>query len=167
MLTNTPAHLPLLAESPDDFDFFIGAWVVQHRRLKQRLVGSQEWELFAGRNVCHKILGGYGNVDDNLLELPEGTYRAVTLRAFDPTTRSWSIWWLDGRAAGVLDVPVVGTFANGVGTFIAKDTFKGQPIMVRFTWLNEVADHPRWEQAFSPDGGESWETNWIMEFARL
>jgi hypothetical protein len=25
---------------------------------------------------------------------------------------------------------------------------------------------PRWEQAFSEDGGETWETNWVMDFAR-
>jgi hypothetical protein len=45
--------------------------------------------------------------------------------------------------------------------------FEGQPIRVRFLWLEITARSPRWEQAFSPDGGTSWKTNWIMTFTRI
>ena len=42
-------------------------------------------------------MDGYGNADDNVLDLPNGrAYRAVTLRAYDPETGQWAIWWLDG-----------------------------------------------------------------------
>jgi hypothetical protein len=159
-------HLPVEPNSPADFDFFVGEWVVAHKRLKARLVGSTEWETFNGLCTMHKILGGYGNVDDNVLELPAGTYRAATLRSFDAKSRTWSIWWLDRRAPGALDVPVVGSFVDGVGTFLANDTLNGQPIVVRFRWTVPEADQPRWEQAFSPDGGNTWEVNWVMDFRR-
>jgi hypothetical protein len=148
------------------FDFFMGSWRVSHNRLKARLAGSTEWEQFSGTCIAHKILGGCGNVDDNLVELPAGSYRAATIRAFDPQTQTWSIWWLDGRNPGALDVPVVGRFENGVGTFLANDSFNGRPIVVRFRWSLPAPDQPRWEQAFSPDEGSSWEINWIMDFAR-
>jgi len=161
------AHLPLLPDAPADFDFFVGHWRVQHRRLKGRLVGSTDWEVFEGRSTMHKTLGGFGNVDDNLLELPGGAYRAVTLRAYDPQAGTWSIWWLDARMPGALDVPVVGRFEQGVGTFLAQDRLDGRPIWVRFLWLSADPEHPRWEQAFSADGGASWETNWVMEFSRM
>ena len=113
-----------------------------------------------------KILGGFGNVDDNIVELPAGTYRAATVRSFDPKTGTWSIWWLDSRTPGSLDVPVVGRFANGVGTFLANDTLGQKPIVVRFLWTIPLPDRPRCEQAFSPDDGKTWETNWIMDFSR-
>ena len=158
--------LPAEPGSPSYFDFFLGDWDVAHHRLKARLVGSTEWETFSGRSTAKKILGGFGNIDDNLLHLPGGTYRAATLRSFDAKTRTWSIWWLDGRNPGSLDVPVVGAFVDGIGTFLAHDTLNGQPIVVRFTWSVPAPDRPRWEQAFSPDGGTTWETNWIMEFTR-
>ncbi len=151
---------------PSDFDFFIGEWNVAHRRLKVRLAQCTEWETFSGYTVVKKILGGFGNVDDNLLHLPSGTYRAATLRSYDAKTKNWSIWWLDARTPGALDVPVVGTFDGGVGIFIAKDTFEGKPIVVRFMWSIPQSDSPKWEQAFSQDGGKTWETNWIMEFSR-
>ncbi len=149
-----------------DFDFLIGEWSVRHHRLKERLVGSSEWEDFGGTTVAHEVLGGLGNVDDNVIELPAGTYRALTLRTFDPQQRRWSIWWLDARFPQQLDTPVRGSFANGVGTFYADDQFGGKPIVVRFIWSEITRATCRWQQAFSADAGATWETNWVMEFER-
>jgi hypothetical protein len=152
--------------SPAEFDFLIGSWSVTHRRLKHRLTGSTEWDTFSGSCVVWKILGGFGNVDDNVLELPTGTYRATSLRSYNATTTTWSIWWLDARNPDRLDVPVVGRFEDGVGTFFANDRLAGKPIVVRFRWTLLAPDSPHWEQAFSSDDGRTWETNWTMDFKR-
>jgi hypothetical protein len=150
-----------------DFDFFVGSWRVQHRRLKERLANSHEWLSFDGTAVAQLLLGGAGNVDDNELNLPGDPYRAVTLRAFDAKTGEWSIWWLDSRSPrGPLGPPVRGRFKDGVGTFYADDTFNDKHIRVRFIWSKITATSCHWEQAFSPDGGKSWETNWEMDFIR-
>ena len=90
----------------------------------------------------------------------------MSLHSFDPATQTWSIWWLDGRRPGALDVPVQGGFKDGVGTFLAHDTLNGAPILVRFQWTFPQPEQPRWEQAFSPDDGQTWETNWIMDFSK-
>jgi len=149
-----------------DFDFFIGSWDVSHRRLKERLAGCTEWVEFKGTTVVRRILGGFGNLDDNLLKLPGGHYRAVTLRSFDPIKNLWTIWWLDGRYPGTLDTPMVGQFTDSVGHFYADDKIDGRPIRVRFIWSLPAPDAPRWKQAFSVDAGATWETNWTMDFAR-
>ena len=151
-------------QGESDFDFFIGSWVVAHRRLKERLAGSTEWLQFGGTCVTQKILGGFGNMDDKFLDMPDGAYRAITLRSFNVETGQWSIWWLDGRHPGTLDTPMVGQFENGVGAFFANDTFASKPIRVRFYWTLPQPGRPRWEQAFSPDAGATWETNWVMDF---
>jgi hypothetical protein len=108
-----------------DFDFFIGNLRVSHRRLEQRLAGCQDWETFTGETSVQKILGGYGNIDDNVLELPGEAYRAISLRSFDTHTGCWSILWLDGRYPSKLDTPVVGRFEEGIGTFLAADVLEG------------------------------------------
>ena len=149
-----------------DFDFFMGEWIVHHRRLVGRLVGSQQWEAFKGRSRAWALMDGLGNVDDNLIDIPSGQYRALTLRSFDPATGDWAIWWLDGRHPHQLDVPVKGRFEDGVGTFLAVDRMDGQTIIVRFRWRDTLTASPQWEQAFSADGGETWETNWTMRFER-
>ena len=107
--------------SAHDFDFLHGHWHVSHRRLRERLCGNVDWQNFDGTCSAQAILGGGGNVDDNLLHLPGGSYRAATLRTHDPQTGRWSIWWLDGRHPHRLDVPVVGSFDQGIGTFFAQE----------------------------------------------
>jgi hypothetical protein len=150
-----------------DFDFLTGRWHVQHQRLRERLAGCTEWDEFDGSCSAQPILGGQGNLDDNVLNLPAGSYRAVSVRAFDASTRQWAIWWLDARHPHRIDAPVVGSFEGGVGTFYADDTFDGRPIVVRYRWTDTLTTAPRWDQAFSPDGGKTWETNWRMVFARV
>lgn len=149
-----------------DFDFQQGRWRVRHRRLKARLAGCTEWEEFSGTSEQRPLLGGNGNIEDNLLHLPGGDYRAVALRSFDPATGNWAIWWLDGRSPHTLDIPVIGRFAAGIGSFHADDVQDGRPVRMRFLWLDTGTDAPRWEQALSPDGGVTWETNWTMDFTR-
>jgi hypothetical protein len=149
-----------------DFDFLIGDWSVHHRKLKQRLAQTQEWQEVEGTSSARKILGGLGNMDENVIEAPSGTYRAVTIRTYDPAKQLWSIWWIDSRYPQQhLDPPVVGRFENGVGTFYADDQFNGKPIRVRYLW-NQSSTKPHWEQAFSSDGGKTWETNWTMDFTK-
>lgn len=150
-----------------DFDFESGHWRVSHHRLKERLTGCTDWQDFHGTTDMRLILGGKGNIEDNVMYFPDGAVRAVALRSYDVTTGKWAIWWLSQANPHHMDVPVTGRFQNGDGTFFADDHLRGQPIRVRFQWLNTLTDRPRWEQAFSPDGGKSWETNWTMDFERV
>jgi len=89
------------------------------------------------------------------------------VRTYDPKTGTWSIWWHDGRNPGDLDPPVKGRFKDGVGTFYSDDTLRGKPIKVRFTWSGITATAAHWEQAFSGDGGKTWETNWTADFSKI
>jgi hypothetical protein len=150
--------------APRDFDFIIGDWNVKHSRLNVRLSGCDEWTEFTGESSTMKILGGFGNLEDNLLNFPEGSFRAVAMRSYCAKTGYWSIWWLDGRNPTQLDTPVIGRFSDHTGLFFADDVLDGKPIKIRFTWSALPGQHPRWEQAFSGDAGASWETNWVMEF---
>jgi hypothetical protein len=150
----------------DDFDFMLGKWTVRHRRLNSRLCGCDDWTDFDGTSSTAQILGGFGNVEDNVIHFPTGTVRAAAFRSFNAGTGEWAIWWLDGRSPHHLDVPVIGRFDGKIGLFYADDVLDGRPIRIRFTWRANDGTNPRWEQAFSPDGGTTWETNWIMEFQR-
>ena len=148
-----------------DFDFLFGTWRVHHRKLKQRLAGETDWIEFEGEMICWPLLGGLGNVDDNLLDDPSGAYRAMSLRCYDLQAGRWSIRWVDARTMQ-LEPPVHGQFVDGLGTFQGEDTFAGKPILVRFFWSDITPDSARWEQAFSDDSGTNWEPNWIMIFKR-
>ncbi|MGH8176061.1 MAG: hypothetical protein ACREV5_07375 [Steroidobacter sp.] len=161
-----PTPLPKLADAPSDFEFLVGAWNVRHRRLKKRLANSHEWEEFGGTLANWPVLGGHGNVGDNIMEFPSGIVRGIGLRAFDPAAKQWLSWWLDGREPSAIGPPLRGSFANGVGTFIGDDTLDGRAIKTRVQWSQITPRSARWEQASSGDDGRTWETNWISTFAR-
>ena len=151
--------------APKDFDFIIGDWRVRHRRLNARLCGCTEWTEFEGQSSTAHILGGFGNLEDNILHFPEGTFRAAAMRSYCSKTETWSIWWLDGRNPGRLDTPVAGKFSDHIGVFFADDVLDGKAIKVRVMWSATREQDPRWEQAFSGDAGATWETNWTMAFS--
>lgn len=149
-----------------DFDFWMGSWTVHNRYLRKRLAGSHDWDEFEATSVARSILDGMGNEDEFRTDYAGG-FIGMSFRFFNPTTKQWVIYWADGRRCGLLDPPVIGAFSGDAGLFEGTDTFEGRPIRVRFIWSRVTTGKPRWEQAFSSDGGTTWETNWVMDFTRL
>ena len=154
--------MTIAREGVHGFDFLHGRWNVGNRRLVERLCDSDDWDEFPGTADCRSVFNGAANVDE--IEFPTQGFSGLTIRLFDPARQVWSIYWANSRD-GSLQPPVVGRFANGRGDFYGDDTEGGRPIRVHFIWSAITSESPRWEQSFSLDG-ESWETNWIMEFKR-
>jgi hypothetical protein len=148
-----------------DFDFFMGRWNVQHRRLRERLKGSSSWEEFSGTSIARPLLGGLGNIDENIMERASGRLEGTSIRFYNPLSQQWSIYWADSVNV-MLQPPMIGGFLQGRGEFYDQELFEGRAIFCRFIWSDITARTCRWEQAFSEDGGASWEVNWIMEFTR-
>jgi len=149
-----------------DFDFLFGNWRVDSRRLARRLQKCTEWQNLQAKNETRPVLGGLGNIDKFTATFPNGKpIEGMTLRFFDPQTKLWSIYWVDNWTCQ-LQPPVIGRFEGDRGEFYGDDTFKDKPIRVRFTWVKNGLGSAHWEQAFSEDGGKTWETNWEWEITR-
>ncbi len=157
---------PTTRDGRHDFDFLIGTWKSHQRRLRERLKGSQSWEEFEATLEVRKVLGGLGNFDELVMQRNGKTMVGVTLRLFNPETQQWSIYWADSSGSG-LTAPMVGEFTDGHGVFYDCEPFEGKRIFSRFIWTHESDASCHWEQAFSRDGGATWETNWTAEFARM
>ncbi|HEY6138035.1 MAG TPA: DUF1579 domain-containing protein [Thermoanaerobaculia bacterium] len=152
--------------SRNDFDFIIGRWNVRHRKLRQRLAGCDEWIEFDGTAEAFKFLDGWGNIKCYRWELDDEPFEGAAIRIFNPRTRLWTIWWADTRTFGFDDVPVVGAFDGPIGTFYSEDTWEGRAVRVRYIYDATTPGVVVWQQAFSVDGGATWETNWIMTATR-
>ncbi|MFE9693266.1 hypothetical protein [Micromonospora sp. NPDC005806] len=147
-----------------DFDFLTGQWNSRQRRLVKVLAGCDEWYAFDATLDCQVWLDGNGVFD--VLRAPERDLEGITLRLYSPQEQVWRIWWASRASGGQLDVPVVGRFDNRIGTFECDDSWEGTPIRVRYVWSDVDTPNPRWEQAFSADGGRTWEVNWVATFSR-
>jgi hypothetical protein len=146
-----------------DFDFYVGTWRIHNRRLRKALAGCSEWYEFEATSRAHAVLGGVGNFDE--YDAPDEGIHGLTLRLYDPARDEWLLYWSSARG-GPLDAPQIGRLEGGRGEFYADDVFEGRDIRVVYIWSGCTATSARWEQAFSPDGGATWETNWIMESVR-
>jgi hypothetical protein len=149
----------------NDFDFFVGSWDVANRRLVQPLSGSDDWDEFPGTSTCVTAWDGAANFDQ--ITFPTKGFRGLTVRMYNPAAEHWSIYWANSRR-GVLDLPpMIGRFGrDGTGEFFGTEAFDGRQVPIRFVWDGITATTARWAQAYSPDAGETWETNWVMDFTR-
>ena len=162
------AQAPPLRDGGHDFDFLIGNWKAHVRRLPDHLVGSTTWVEYDGISNHKKILDSNANFEEFEVDNPEKHLhiKAQTLRLYNPDSHQWSIYGLDLDKGALSLPPVVGQFTGNRGEFYDQEQYKGRSILVRYVWLNISPKSARMEQSFSPDGGKTWETNWICELAR-
>ena len=162
-----PAGSEPAAEGSHAFDFLLGQWKIHNRRLRHPLTGSSDWFEFESTSTESSLLAGQGNLEQyDAPETPAGPIHAVAVRLYNAETGQWSIYW-STAGSGAFGVPTVGGFKDDVGLFFDHQEFDGRRILVRFTWTHSGRSSCRWEQAFSPDEGATWEVNWIMDFFRL
>lgn len=167
-LLSLPAHGQAAAprDGQRDFDWEIGTWNTRLSRLQKPLTGSTTWVEYTGTTVVRKVWDGRANLAELVVEGPAGRLEGLSLRLYDPGSRQWSLNFASA-AGGTLGVPSVGEFRGGRGEFLSQEEFDGRTILVRFVISPVTADSYRFEQAFSDDGGKSWEVNWIATDTRV
>jgi hypothetical protein len=148
-----------------DFDFETGAWTAHLRKLQHPLSGSSSWEEYDGTSVVRRIWDGRANLGELEVSNAKNRIEGLSLRLFNPQSHQWSVSWANARD-GALTSPVVGGFRAGRGEFYSGDMLEGKPIFVRIVFCDIKPNSFRVEQAFSGDGGKTWESNWISTFAR-
>jgi hypothetical protein len=149
-----------------DFDFEIGTWNTKLSRLSKPLTGSSTWVDYEGTTVVRKVWDGGANLVELDVKGPAGRIEGLSLRLYSPQTRQWSLNF-SNRAGGTLSPPVIGEFRNGRGEFFGQELLNGRMIYVRFVIADVTAESCRFEQAFSDDGGKTWEVNWIAVDTRV
>ena len=161
MLLLAPCVAPLLAQDPQhDFDFEIGSWKTKLSRLQHPLTGSTTWVQYQGTTVVRKVWDGRANLVELEVDGPAGHLEGLSLRLYNPQAKQWSLNF-SNSAWGTLSPPAIGEFKNGRGEFYSQETLNGRAILVRFVISDITPTSCRFEQAFSGDGGKTWEVNWV------
>ena len=149
-----------------DFDFEIGTWKTSLKRLVKPLSGSSEWVEYEGTTIVRKVWDGRANLVELDVKGAAGRIEALSLRLYNPESRQWSLNFANVRG-GVMTTPTVGEFKDGRGEFYNQEDYNGRMILTRFVISDITPDSCRFEQAFSDDGGKTWEVNWIATDTRV
>jgi len=155
-----------LRDGRHDFDFEIGTWKTHLKRLLHPLSGSTQWVEYDGTMVVYKIWNGRANLVELEVDGPSGHFEGINLRLYNPQSRQWSLNFASS-SGGTLTQPTIGEFKNGRGEFYDQETFNSRAILVRFVISDITTNSCRFEQAFSDDGGKTWEVNWIAIDTRV
>jgi hypothetical protein len=150
------------------FDFVIGRWSTTNRKRIDPLdPNDAEWLEFNSTGE-HRALPGGGNLETyETSSMPGlGEFHGLALRLYEPASDTWRIWWNSSTTPGKLDPPMEGRFNGTHGEFFADDVVNDQSVKVRFEWDDLGPDAARWQQAFSHDGGTTWDINWVMDMVR-
>ena len=164
--TSSPPLLPPLQDGAHDFDPLLGNFKFQLHFMLHPLTSTPDWTDMSGTGACYRIWNGRAQMDTVELDSASGGHmEGLTLRLYEASSRQWRLYWANSRI-GRLDPPQIGAFTGGHGDFYTTDTINGKTTLIRFDWSQMASAAPHFEQAFSPDGGRTWETNWITNQTR-
>ncbi len=158
--------MPAQHDGQHDFDFELGTWKTRLKVLRHPQKGPATWVEYEGTSVVHSIWKGRANMVELEVDGPTGHLEAINLRLYNPTAHQWSLNFANARE-GTMSVPTVGEFKNGRGEFYDQEAVNGRVILVRNVWSDITLNSCHFEQAFSDDGGKTWETNWIADDTRI
>jgi hypothetical protein len=160
-----PPSEPAMRDGQHDFDFTIGVWKTHITRLQKPLSGSTTWIKMEGSKTERTIWNGRAHLEEIEADGPTGHMQGLTLFLYNPRAHQWSQTFASS-GDGTLGSPLIGAFKNGRGEFVGQDTFNDKTILVRAIWSDITQDSHKFEQAFSDDGGKTWETNFIASLTR-
>jgi hypothetical protein len=163
-----PAHAALQQhDGSHDFDWEVGTWSTHLRVLRQSSDGAKAWVTYRGTSNVIPLWNCRANMVELEVTGPDGRHlQAINLRLYDPASRQWSLNFAN-VATGVMGVPTIGEFHDGVGTFYDQEPIGGREVLVRNVWSNIRADSAHFAQAISDDGGKTWKVNWIADDTRV
>jgi len=157
-----PGQASAERDGQHDFDFELGGWKIHLKRRLNLMTGSDKWVEFDGTSVTRKVWEGRSQIEEFETDGPTGHIEGLTLRTYNPKTHEWKLYWANSKDGNVV-VPQIGKFKDGAGEFYGMDTLNDKSILIRFIWSKTNTDIPHFEQAFSDDGGKTWEVNWITD----
>ena len=160
------AHAADQRDGQHDFDFEIGAWKTHLSRRLHPLTGSNTWTQMDGTTVVRKVWNGRANLVELVADGPSGHFEGLSLRLYNPKSHQWSLNF-SNSSDGTLSQPTIGQFKDGRGEFYDQEMLNGRAIFVRFVISDIKPNSCRFEQAFSDDGGKTWEVNWIATDTRV
>ena len=167
-VAQTPTASPEtpLRDGQHDFDFHLGVWKTHIRSLQHPLTGSTTWVEYDGTLVARKVWDGRAQLEELKADGSGRHIEDLLLFLYNPQTRQWS---LNPAASseGVIGPRLIGEFKNGRGEFYDQEpALQGRSVLVRQVWSDITPTSHHFEQAFSNDGGRTWEPNFVATLTR-
>jgi|SRR5579885_1591005 len=164
--TETP-KVPAVSADPAQhgFDWQLGTWTIRMRRMLHPLSAAETWTTYDGTVDVKKLWGGRADLAEIDTQGPAGHLQFLSLRLYEPKSHQWTLNFAHA-GSGSVGNPMHGEFHAGKGEFYDQSTLDGKAILERFSFGDITTGKAQDQQAFSADGGKTWEVNWINDQTR-
>jgi hypothetical protein len=159
------APASITRDGAHDFDFNFGMWKSHITRLVHPLTESKESVELNGTVTVRKVWDGKAALEEMEADGPKGHWEGMSLFLYNPQSHEWSQTFINS-AQGVFAGALTGSFHDGRGELYSQDTAAGRVVLVRGTWSNIAPDSHRYEEAYSSDGGKTWQTVFTADLTR-
>ena len=153
------------SDAPRDFAFEEGTWAMHRRKLADPLGGTTWTESTGATHIVNPVWSGRAAIGELALPGTPRQFAGSLLHTYDPQAKRWRLYWIDRESARVSE-PTIGQFANGRGEFIAQQDVRGVTALVRVRYMDITPTSFRTEQAWSLDGGTTWNPYAIDTFTK-
>ena len=116
--------------------------------------------------TVRKVWDGKAALEEIETDGPSGHWEGMTLFLYNPQAHQWSQTFVNSKN-GVLTPGNIGEFKDGRVELYGQDTVQGRTILVRAIWSEITPDSHRYEEAFSQDGGKSWQRSFLANLTRV
>ena len=147
------------------FDFNMGSWTTEIRAATSPLSAPGSWGHLSGTHAVYRLWDDWADIGQLEVDGPQGHVEYLALRLYDRGTQQWRVYFASGKS-GTLEQPMIGSFKDGVGTFVGLDDMDGKTVLIRNVWSNITANSCHQDFAISVDGGKTWVPTWISDDMR-
>jgi hypothetical protein len=166
LVQSAPAAQPL-RDGSHDFDWEVGLWKTHLQVLRHNSDGTMAWVTYEGTSKVVPIWNCRADMVELEANGPGGRHvEAINLRLYNPESHQWSLNFASVNT-GEMNVPTIGDFRGGIGTFYDQEPIDGREVLVRNTWFDITKNSAHFAQAISDDGGKTWHANWIAHDTRI
>lgn len=166
LLACLPVHAAVAqGDGQHDFDFNLGTWKTHIHRVSHPPGAQPASVEITGTVTVRPIWGGRAQLEEIEADGPQGHWQGATLFLYNPKARQWTQTYFD--SANPVPSTTTGGFADGRGELYSQDIVDGKAILVRGTWSDIRPDSHRYEEAWSHDGGRTWETMFSAQLERI
>jgi hypothetical protein len=141
---------PTARDGSKDFDWMVGSWKADLKRLVNPLTGSTTWVEYEGTQTTTTILNGKAVMDEFVVDsaATKTKVEALTIRLYNPANQTWSIYWANAKNGEISLPATVGRWTNGRGEFYDHEQLNGRWILVRYVWSDVTPTSAHFEQPF-------------------
>ena len=150
-----------------DVDFNLGKWHTSIRRYADPFSAPSHFASLEGTVTVRPVWNGKALLEEIEADGPNGHWQGLTLFLYNPQSGQWSQNYANAAQGHFEAAATIGEQRGRDIELYSTDTAGGRAILVKGLWSEIEPDSHRYTEAYSDDGGRTWQTAFDARLTRI